>query len=145
MPYTLQQTVITIQDREVLSSGLVSVIVSLPMEKWLGSLDSLAQPILSCLSDLSNEADSAIKTGQQVSIIAPIMNRLSTEIRLLAAVVIYFIQTNVRKNCSGEERTKVVACHRDALISLLHKAWPGLTLISKKYCSDEVSDCNQNM
>ena len=145
MPYVLQQTVITIQDREVLCSGLVSVIVSLPMEQWLDSLNSLAQPILSCLSDLSNEADSASKTDQEKSIIAPIMNRLSTEIRLLATVVICFIQTNVGKNYSGEERTKVVSCHRDALISLLHKAWPGLTLISKKYCSDEVSDCSQNV
>mmetsp|Transcript_1798 Transcript_1798/g.3860 ORF Transcript_1798/g.3860 Transcript_1798/m.3860 type:complete len:1156 (-) Transcript_1798:61-3528(-) len=148
MPYTRQQngmcSVIAIEDREVLCSGMCAVIVSLPSEQWLASLDALAQPILSCLNVVTKEADrvtigaGAAGAGQRGHDVAPIMNRLSNEIRLLAAVVRCFIQADVSQNFSMESRAKVIAHHRNALVSLLHKSWPCQTHIAKKYCSHEV-------
>jgi len=140
MPYACQQ--IAIEDREMLCSGLCSVIVSLPSEQWNASLDALAQPILSCLNVVTKEADqvtgSAGEAGQRENIVAPIMNRLSNEIRLLAAVVRCFIQADVSQIFSGGNRAIVIARHRNALVSLLHKSWIYLTHIGRKYCSYEV-------
>ena len=135
MPYS--SGYIAIDDREALCSGLCAVIISLPCAQWSASLDGLAQPVLSCINVVTREADAVTASGQDI---APIMNRLSNEIRLLAAVVRAFIRADVSRNFSGEERTNVVASHRSALVSLMHKSWPCLTHIADKYCSDEVSD-----
>ncbi|KAL7530460.1 hypothetical protein ACHAXR_006117, partial [Thalassiosira sp. AJA248-18] len=153
MPYACQH--IAIEDREMLCSGLCSVIISLPSEQWNASLDALAQPVLSCLNVVTKEADQITAkaitgtlvvsvpgtgtAGQHEHLIAPIMNRLSNEMRLLAAVVRYFIRARVSMDFSGGNRTAVIACHRNALVSLMHKSWPCLTHIAKEYCSHEVS------
>ena len=141
MPYTGQQ--IAIEDREVLCSGLCAVIVSLPSEQWSASLDALAEPIISCLNVVMREADqvkgSEGTEGQPESNAAAIMKRLSNEICLLAAVVKQFIKADASKNFTGEEKANIIACHRSALVSLLHKSWPSLTHVGEKYCSNEVS------
>lgn len=136
MPYSCQY--IAIEDRETLCNGLCAVILSLPSEQWNASLDGLAQPILSCLTVITREADQITATAN--TDIAPIMNRLSNEIRLLAAVVRFFILADVSKKFSGEEKEKAVTSHRNALVSLLHKSWPSLTHIGNRYCSHEVSE-----
>lgn len=136
MPYSCQY--IAIEDRETLCNGLCAVILSLPSEQWNTSLDGLAQPILSCLTVITREADQI--TATEGTDIAPIMNRLSNEIRLLAAIVRFFILADTSKNFSGEEKEKVVACHRNAVVALLHKSWPSLTHIGNRYCSHEVSE-----
>jgi hypothetical protein len=140
MPYSCHQ--IAIEDREILCSGLCSVIVSLPFEQWSSSVDALAQPILSCLNVVTREADqvgdSAHLEEQHKNTVGPIVKRLSNEIRLLAALVRSFVEADVSKKYSGEERAKITSCHRNALVSLLHKSWPSLTHISKNYCSYDV-------
>mmetsp|Transcript_14196 Transcript_14196/g.30254 ORF Transcript_14196/g.30254 Transcript_14196/m.30254 type:complete len:1153 (-) Transcript_14196:223-3681(-) len=139
MPYACQQ--MAIEDREMLCSGLCSVIISLPSEQWNASLDALAQPILSCLNVVTKEADQLFDiaggTGPQENLVA-LMNRLSNEIRLLAAVVRCFIEAGASQSYYGENKEGVIACHRNALVTLLHKSWPCLKHIGEKYCSYEV-------
>lgn len=140
MPYTRQN--IKLEDREVLCSGMCSVIISLPSEQWIASLDALAQPILSCLNVVTKEADrvascaGTVEAGQHG--VTPIMNRISNEICLLAAIVRCFIHAGVSQNFSGESKANIIACHRSALVSLLHKSWPCMAHIAKKYCYHEV-------
>lgn len=136
MSYTHHQN-ITIEDREILCSGLISAIISLPPEQWVGSLDALAQPILTCLSVVTKEADQL--KSDSADAVDPLMNRISTEVRLLASVVKCFIESNVSKNFSGDQRARISSCHRNALVSLLHRSWPILTHIATKYCAREVS------
>ncbi|KAL7551893.1 hypothetical protein ACHAWF_015096 [Thalassiosira exigua] len=139
LPYTCQQEVIAIEDREMLSSGLCAVVVSLPAEQWIPTLDALAQPILSCLNVITREADqvtgSPSGVGQCEKPMEPMMNRLSNEIRLLASTVRNFIKAGKSKKFSGEDVAKMSTCHRNALVSLLHKSWPSLTHIGRSYCS----------
>jgi hypothetical protein len=138
LPYTCQQEVIAIEDREMLSSGLCAVVVSLPAEQWNSTLDALAQPILSCLNVITREADqvtgSPSGVGQCEKPMEPMMNRLSNEIRLLASTVGNFIKAGKSKKFSGEDMAKMSTCHRNALVSLLHKSWPSLTHIGRSYC-----------
>ena len=138
MPYTQQQIIWTIQDRAALCSGLVLVIVTMPTEKWLEYLDELAQPILSCLNGLTKELDNAIETGKHERDISPMMSRLAIEISLLAAIVKCFIQTSLPRNMSDETKADMIASHRNALVTLLQKCWPGITHVSK-HCTNEVS------
>eukprot|EP00578_Thalassiosira_sp_NH16_P025166 CAMPEP_0181087580 /NCGR_PEP_ID=MMETSP1071-20121207/6347_1 /TAXON_ID=35127 /ORGANISM="Thalassiosira sp., Strain NH16" /LENGTH=1183 /DNA_ID=CAMNT_0023169475 /DNA_START=176 /DNA_END=3724 /DNA_ORIENTATION=- len=140
-PYTNQQIDITVEDREMLCSGLCSVIISLAPQQWIPSLDALTQPILSCLNVITKEAHQITSNSgnarQRESDVAPIINRLSNEIRLLTAVVTCFIQADVTKNSSGESKAQLVLFRHNALVSLLHKSWPCLTHIAEKYCSYE--------
>ena len=141
-PYA-SQPIISIEDREMICSVLCTVINICPPEQWLGSLDALAQPILSCLDVNVKEADRVTSgTGaaeQRENDVALIIDRLSIEVRLLAAVVRCFVEADVSKNFSGESRAMIIAYHRNALVALLHKSWPTLTYVAKQYCAHEVS------
>jgi len=83
--------------------------------------------------------DNASKTGKQEHDIAPMMSRLAIEISLLAVVVKCFIQTSLPRNVSGETKADMIASHRNALVAFLQKCWPGITHVSKQYCTNEVS------
>ena len=142
MPYACKQ--IAIEDRETLCKGLCSVIASLPPERWSQSLDALAQPILSCLTILTKEADQLYTTtyvdinGETKDRIDPILIRLSNEIRLLAAIVRFFMQADLSRNHSEVNGEKAVS-QRNAVVALLRKSWPCLTHIGETYTSHEVS------
>ena len=130
----------------MLCGGLCLFIISLPPQQWIASLDSLAQPILTCLNVVTKEADQVITdSGNSAQNGAdPIINRLANEIRLLAALLTCFTEADVTKNPSGDmSKPQLVLCQHNALVSLLHKSWPCLTHIAKKYCSYEVSELCQ--
>ena len=133
-------------DREGICIGLISSVVSLQPEHWIGALSAIAQPILSCLNVLSKKADqlttdsSAGKAGESANQIHSLMKRISAEIMLLATLVKFFIEADVSKKiAAGEFGEKIKTAHRSATVALLHKSWPALTHIAKSYCADEVS------
>ena len=143
LPYT-SQNVIGLKDREMLCSGLCSVIISSSSEQWNAALDALARPIISFLKVVTKEADQMTEhsdgmSGERTNRMLPVVNRLSDEIHLLAAVVGSFIRAYVRQNFLGGNITAIGACHRNSLISLLHTSWPYVTHIGSKYCLYEVS------
>lgn len=143
MPYTCEQ--VTIEDRELLCSGLCSVIISLPSDQWHSSLDSLTQPIHSCLNTVTREAEmmtgsAGAAEGKLDDKIDAIMSKLSNEIRLLAAVVRCFSKADTAKNFFEDDRSKMISSSRNALVSLLHKSWPCLLHVGKKFTSYEVSE-----
>merc|ERR1711966_296209 len=98
-----------------------------------------ARPIISFLKVVTKEADQMTEhsdgmSGERTNRMLPVVNRLSDEIHLLAAVVGSFIRAYVRQNFLGGNITAIGACHRNSLISLLHTSWPYVTHIGSKYC-----------
>lgn len=123
MPYHGKE--INIEDREMLCSGLCVVVESLPSDQWGTALYQLTQPILSCLIVAAKEADTQINER------ASILQRLSNEILLLAAVMRYFVRTQVPSRF-------------DLLSDLLQKFWQVLTYIGTTYSAEEVCDTTFN-
>ena len=134
LPYRHHQTKFTIQNREMLCRGFIAVIVSMPNDQWLGSAETLARPVLTCLDDVIKETDSARSAGQDT---APMISRLSIEIGVLAVMIKFFLKANVSKGLSGDEKARSITCQRDAMISVLHKAWECLTHVSNHYCVND--------
>ena len=105
-------------------------------------MDSLAQPILSCLDTLTTEVDrQCSENAEENDAIDPLLIRLSHEIRLLATIVECFFQEVDSKNIllPKEHRHSMITCYRNPVVSLLHTCWPGLTHIAKNYGSFDVS------
>ncbi|KAL3802827.1 hypothetical protein HJC23_007604 [Cyclotella cryptica] len=116
MPYHGKQ--IVIEDREMLCSGLCVVVASLPTDQWGAALYQLTQPIISCLIVAAKEADEKINER------ASILQRMANEVLLLAAVVRYFVRTEVPSRF-------------DLLSDLLQKSWQVLTFIGTTYSTEE--------
>jgi hypothetical protein len=123
MPYHGKE--INIEDREMLCSGLCVVVASLPSDQWGTALYQLTQPILSFLIVAAKEVD--IQINERASIV----QRMSNEIRLLAAVTRYFVRTQVPSRF-------------DLLSDLLQKSWQLLTFIGTTYSLEEVCDITLN-
>lgn len=123
MPYHGKE--INIEDREMLCSGLCVVVASLPSDQWGTALNQLTQPILSFLIVAAKEVD--IQINERASIV----QRMSNEIRLLAAVMRYFVRTQVPSRF-------------DLLSDLLQKSWQLLTFIGTTYSLEEVCDITLN-
>ena len=143
MPYGCEQ--VTIENREQLASGLCTVIVYLPSDQWHSALNSLTEPIHSCLNTLTREAEMVTSSpgaagGELDEKVAALMTKLSSEIRLLAAVVRCFSQADTSKNFFEGDQEKMVTRSRSSLVALLRKSWPCLIHIGKKLTSYEVSD-----
>jgi len=134
LPYRQSQTKFTLGDREMLCRGFIAVIVSMPNDQWLGSAETLARPVLTCLDDVIKETDSARSAGQDT---APMISRLSIEIGVLAVMIKFFLKANVSKGLSGDDKARSITCQRDAMISVLHKAWECLTHVSNHYCVND--------
>ena len=104
------------------------MIVSLPSDTWKISLNSLAEPIINCLSAVTKEADQSTTPNLDARARQnSIMIRLSNEISLLAAVVRFFIEACGSKNVPDESKEAIISNHRSALVSLLQKSWPCIT------------------
>lgn len=118
VPYSGKQVVI--KDRKTLCRVMCVVIAALPHGQVESYLNKLTQPIITCLSITVNEAET--NSVERASI----LQRLANEIRLLASVVEYFVQTDAPSRY-------------DLLSSLLEKSWQGLTVIAEKYSPMMVS------
>lgn len=130
-PYTGSR--IGVEDREMLCNGLCAVLISYSSDEWPASVDNLARPVITCLNIVTKEADNIVDTqGNETDSLSPILNRLSNEIRLLAAIVQHFMKAKADKVIDNRDRRK-------ALIPLLHNSWPVLTHIGEKYGHRTVS------
>jgi len=134
LPYRQQQVKFTIQDREMLCRGLIAVIITIPNDQWLGSMETLARPVLTCLDDVIKETDSARSAGQDT---APMISRLSIEIGVLAVMIKWFLKANVTKGLSGDDKARSITCQCNAMISVLHAAWACLKHVSEQYSTNE--------
>ena len=134
---------ISIEDREILCSSLISIIFTSPPDNWSASLDTFAQPILSSLDNITKEADLACSNvAEKDDAVNKLLARLSNEIHLLGTTVKCFGQEGDARSIalSKESRATMFAHYRDPVVSLMHTCWPGLTHIAKSYGSIDVSN-----
>jgi hypothetical protein len=134
---------ISIEAREILCSSLISIIFTSLPDGWSASLDTLAQPILSSLDNITKEADLACSNvAEKDDAVDKLLTRLSNEIHLLGETVKCFVQEGDARSIalSKESRATMFAHYRDPVVSLMHTCWPGLTHIAKNYGSIDVSN-----
>lgn len=136
---------ISIEDREVICSGICRVLAALPTDQWVSSLSALARPTIGCLETVSKTADGALSTDsmrKNTEQLFSIIQRGADEIRLLSTMIRTFNKAAARgfaqmaSGCKSSAEGHKGSEHPS--LAILQRAWPCILHMAEKFGQHEV-------
>ena len=124
-------SVVSIDDRKALCTGITRVLAVLSPDQWPSSLSTLASPTIECIETLLQSINETHGSPYNAKL-EQYISRMSEEICVLASALRSFHSFAKKQPNSSSAQVK------NPLLALLHRVWPCVTHIAKTFSSHEI-------